>query len=94
MYYRHFIPGARYEVASPLNQGVKWAFTVLSRSENSVTFKADSGEVRTLPVCIWVHADLRPFELVLFKIGRKNVRLSASHTLAPSKILTGSRFSI
>ena len=91
---RTFIPGASYEVISPLNSCVKWVYTVVSRSANLVTLKADSGEIRTLPVCIWVYSDLCPFELVLFKIGRKNVRLSSSRTVAPSKILTGSRFSL
>ena len=94
MFYRHFIPGARYEVISPLNPFTTWIYTAVSRGEKSVTLRADSGEVRTLPVHIWAGSDGCPFELVLFKVGRKNVRLSSARGVRPSGAVSGSRFSL
>ena len=94
MFYRHFVPGARYEVVSPLNCFNTWIFTAISRGEKSVTFRADSGEIRTLPVHIWAGSDGCPFELVIFKVGRKNVRLSACRGVRPSASVSGSRFSL
>ena len=91
---KKFYSRSRYEVASPLNPFNIWGFTVVSRSETAVTIQADSGEIRTLPVHIWIKKDLRPFELVIFKIGSKTVRLSSQSVTGSHWTLTGSKFTL
>lgn len=92
--YTKFFSRRRYEVASPLNQSNIWGFTVVSRSETAVTIQADSGEIRTLPVHIWVNRDLHPHELVIFKVGFKTVRLSSRNAVGGKWTLTGSKFTL
>lgn len=91
---RSFLPRARYYVASPANPFNKWAYTVISRTPETVTIQADSGEIRTLNIKIWVYSDLSPFEMVCFKIGSKNIRLSANNPTGPNWTLTGSKFTL
>lgn len=94
IHYKRFFSRSRYEVASPFNQSNIWGFTVVSRTDKAVSIQADSGEIRSLPVHIWVCKDLRPFELVIFKVGTKTVRLSANNPTGSKWTLTGSKFSL
>lgn len=94
MFVRSFLPRARYEVASPANPFNKWCYTVISRTPDTITIQADSGEIRTLNIKIWVYSDLAPFELVCFKVGSKNIRLSANNPTGANWTLTGSKFSL
>lgn len=92
MLVRSFFPGLRYEVNSPLNMFGKWSFVVVRRSADSITLRADSGEIRTFPLHIWVKSDCRPFELVIFKVGSKTVRLNPMHPTTAG--VTGSKFTL
>lgn len=91
---KKFYSRSRYEVVSPLNPFVVWGFTVVSRTADRVTIQADSGEIRTLPVHVWIKSDLHPFELVIFKVGSKNVRLSSNNPTGSNWTLTDSKFTL
>lgn len=92
--YKKFYSRSRYEVVSPLNPFVVWGFTVVSRTADRVTIQADSGEIRTLPVHVWIKSDLHPFELVIFKVGSKTVRLCSNNPTGSNWTLTGSKFTL